>query len=175
MSTTTAPIQTSTTKVNRDRFVSWDESDRESAFELWFTNGRPSIAQVVRIVQAELNKDIPHETIRGWYHKHQWDVDADRRLAALAPNMMIRTALSLTVAGVRASKMVEDMWTPDSGVPFDRDKHAAALAVCAALGFSPGSKSRPAIALPSDTDDHVATDAADALARITARRERSGR
>jgi hypothetical protein len=138
-----------------EQFTAWTTDSRETAFELWMSNGKPKIAKLVRIIEAETGERIPDQTLRDWHRGHHWDDEYDRRLAQLAPNMMIRGALDLTVAFVHAARYVRESMTRDEegnrSAPFNRDEFAGAMNVCAAFGFSPASKSRPA--LPAGEDD----------------------
>lgn len=147
-------------------------NERETAFEVWLTAGRPKIAKLAEMLGAEpLGLDIPYSTLTYWYRTDQWDVEADRRIAQLAPNLTVRSAAHVVAAGVKAAAYVDQVWS--GALPYDRDKMTSALQTLDRAGFGANVKERPTPALPTEigqSDEPLDTSPAAAAERIRQRR-----
>jgi hypothetical protein len=145
-------LSTFATKHLPDRGREWSDSERETAFEVWLSLGRPSLLSVVNILASDTyDLPIPYQTVRRWHTQHQWDLEADRRIAQLAPNLTVRSAAHVVSAGTKAAAYVDQVW---SGVlPFEKDRMLAALQTLDRAGFGANVKERPRAELPSMTGD----------------------
>jgi hypothetical protein len=149
-------------------------SERATAFEVWLTSGRPKIAELARILKDDPHSlDIPYSTLTYWYRTDQWDVEADRRIAQLAPNLTVRSAAHVVAAGVKAAAYVDQVWS--GALPYDRDKMTSALQTLDRAGFGANVKERPTPSLPTTTSqDDGPRDTSPSAAAERIRRRREG-
>jgi hypothetical protein len=167
-------ILTFPTKQAPDRSREWSDRDKETAFEVWMELGRPALSVVVNVLAAEHDLAIPHETVRRWHRDDLWDIEADRRLAEYAPNLLARSASHVVNATHNAAAYIDRVWAGSE--PFAKAKMTAALQTLDRGGFSPGNHDRPALAERKPLPElPPVTNTEEALARIQLLRERSRR
>lgn len=115
----------------------WPDETRELAFELYMLQAGRYLPHVARLLYEDHDIQVPPRTLRYWRDVDQWDVKADERLTALAPNLRERTAVNLTVAALHASQSLLRITAGEERA--DRFVIMADVAALNAAGFSSSS------------------------------------
>lgn len=152
----------------------WGDAERATAFELWFLVAGRRLPTLEKILNAEpYNLAIPYQTLWDWQRRYNWDLEADKRLRAVAPNLRDRRGLMLDAAALDAASYVS---AANSGaIAPDRERTAVAKLALEAAGVIGGKGSAAAGggALPAGGARPRLSDAererlADKLARLGA-------
>ena len=114
------------------------EEDRQRAFEIWYLEAGRSPKATSKIMKEMYGVEIRPNTISEWTRVHEWHIKANNALAAVAPGMKVEMLSNLLVAGVRASRLINEMITDASnGVRLDGAASKLAIETMHLAGFSP--------------------------------------
>jgi hypothetical protein len=89
-------------KTAPSRLVQWSDDDRALAFELYYTDAGRNLVTLASIISTyPYDRPIPYRTLYDWRQTQHWDIEADKRADAFAPNRRRRTSYHLTIAAER--------------------------------------------------------------------------
>ncbi len=114
---------------------SWPDDVRGLAFELWYTDAGRKLSTLEKILSAKpYELPVPYQTLWHWHRVGQWDIEADKRMAAFAPHRRRRSADLLVVA---AEGMASYLAQVSSGaIEPTKEMTAAAKVAMDAAGFA---------------------------------------
>jgi hypothetical protein len=116
----------------------YPDEDRQRAFEIWYIEAGRSPKATSNIMKDMFGVDIRPNTISEWTRVHDWHTKANNMLAMVAPGMKVEMLSNLLVAGVRASRLINEMITDASnGVRLDGAASKLAIETMHLAGFSP--------------------------------------
>jgi hypothetical protein len=157
-------VLTFSTKTMPDKTAAWSDGVRELAFELWYTDAGRRLRTLERILETDpYNIPVPYQTLWHWHRQHQWDIEADKRLAQFVPHRRMRTAGLLVVAAEGFASYLAQV--ASGAIPPDKQMNAAAKIALDASGFASVRVDTPAIATRSETRDLASLSDAE-LARL---------
>ena len=123
------------TKTEPNRLVQWSDDDRALAFELYYTDAGRSLTTLQEIISTyPYERPIPYRTLYHWRQVDRWDIEADKRADAFAPNRRRRTVQHLTVAAERFSAYLSQV--ASGAVEPNKLKIVAAKIALDAAGFA---------------------------------------
>lgn len=132
--------------------VKWSDDDRKLAFELYFTEAGRNLIRLQEIISTyPYDRPVPYRTLYHWRQTAQWDVEADKRLSLVAPNIRQRTAGNLIVAALGMSAYLAQV--ASGAIPPNKVMIAAAKITLDAAGFSPVGSNKPMLPDPPALDD----------------------
>jgi hypothetical protein len=165
-------VLTFPTKAQPDRTVQWADEVRALALELWYTDAGRSLKTLEAIIAGDpYNAPVPYQTLWYWHRVDHWDIEADKRADAYAPNRRSRTRAHLDVAAEKGASYLAQV---NSGaVEPDKARILAAKVSLDAAGYAATRlPDAPAERQPLPELPPVTT-AEEAMDRIAFLRERS--
>jgi len=108
------------------------------AFEVWFLEAGRSPKTTSDILRNEHQIEIRPDTISQWTKVHNWHIEANNRLALIAPGMKVEMLSNLLVAGVKASRLIPQLLqNAADGYRLDGAASKLAVETMHLVGFSP--------------------------------------
>jgi len=128
--------------------------DRQKVFEVWYIEAGRSPKATSILCKELYGFDLRPNTISEWARTHSWHQRANNLLATVAPGMKVEMLSNLVVAGVRASRYINEMLVDASnGKKLDGAATKLAIETMHLAGFSPIGTRNPLDAQRSATID----------------------
>lgn len=128
--------------------------DRNRVFEVWYVEAGRSPKATAALCKELFGYDLRPDTISEWSRAHDWHQRANSLLATIAPGMKVEMLSNLLVAGVRASRHINEMLVDASnGKKLDGAATKLAIETMHLAGFSPIGTRNPLDAQRSATVD----------------------
>src|SRR5690606_38721442 len=106
----------------------------QRAYEIYVTSGQRSPTDTARILNQELNLDIPHQRIFQWARVGDWQQRFMDEMERIFPETRKETAANLVMAGVMASRRLIAAF---SGEKLERGEDKLIFGALDRAGFSP--------------------------------------
>ena len=126
--------------------------DKQRVFEIWYVEAGRSPKATAMLAKDLYNLDVRPNTISEWVRAGDWHQKANNLLATVAPGMKVEMLSNLIVAGVRASRFInEQLIEASHGKKLDGAATKLAVETMHLAGFSPIGTRNPLDAQRSTT------------------------